>query len=72
MGGGREGVVRRVVLTEEPSGQRRWVAVDHKTRQPLLRHFSVDHLRNLCDRLGWQVVEAELHRGRPNGFRRRA
>jgi hypothetical protein len=36
------------------------------------RIFNVDHLRNICGRLGWQVVEAALHRGRPSGLRRRA
>jgi hypothetical protein len=62
-----EDVMRRVVLIEEPSGQRPWVAVDQATRQPLLRHFNVDHLRNICDRLGWQMVEAEFaSRARPN------
>jgi hypothetical protein len=66
-------VVRRVVLVEEPSGVRLWVAVDQATRQPLLRLFNSDQLQNICDRLGWQVVEAESRRNRrPNGLRQRA
>jgi hypothetical protein len=63
--------VRKILIMEESTGSRKWFAIDQTTRKSLLRHFHIDHLRNICHRR-WQVVEAESYRSRPSGFKRRA
>ena len=56
--------MRRIEIIEEPTGPRRWIAIDQATRQPLLRLFNFDQLRNRRA-VGLEVVEAQpQHTGR--------
>ena len=48
--------MRSIQIMEEPDGQRRWVAVDAKTGKQVLRLRDCDQLRDICERLGWQVM----------------
>jgi hypothetical protein len=54
--------MRKVEILEEPHGQRRWTAVDAKTRQVILRLHDENLMRDVCGRLGWQIVEAQRQR----------
>jgi hypothetical protein len=35
---------------------RPWVAIDCRTREPLLRFFNRDRLEQVCLRFGWRIV----------------
>jgi len=54
--------MRKVEIVDEPHGQRRWTAVDIKTRQVILRLHDEDMLRDVCGRLGWEIVQAQGRR----------
>jgi hypothetical protein len=55
--------MRKVEIRDEPSAQRRWTAVDKKSREVILRFHDEDLLRNVCRSLGWEIVQAQGQRG---------
>ena len=64
--------MRRVEIIQEPTGVRRWVAIEYATQKPLLRIASSDQLYSLCDRLGWQVETKRRQSRQSNSLSRRA
>jgi hypothetical protein len=62
-------LMRKIEIIEEPEKPYPWVAVDRKTREPLLRLVDVSQLQSICKRLGWEIVE---NRNRRNGAPARA
>ena len=51
--------MRKVEIAEEPRGQYRWLAVDKKTSEVVLRVHDEDLLRNICRSLGWEIVATQ-------------
>jgi hypothetical protein len=51
--------MRKVEIAEEPRSQYRWLAVDKKTSEVVLRMHDEDLLRNICRSLGWEIVAAQ-------------
>jgi hypothetical protein len=51
--------MRKVEIRDEPSAQRRWIAVDKKSREVILRLHDEDLLLNICRSLGWEIVQAQ-------------
>lgn len=49
--------MRKIEITEQPQGQRRWVALDSKSGQPVLRLHDRGLLEKVCRSLEWQIVE---------------
>jgi hypothetical protein len=54
--------MRKAKILDELRGQRRWTAVDIRTRQMILRLHDENLLRDVCGRLGWQIVEPQGQR----------
>jgi hypothetical protein len=52
--------MRKVEIAEEPRGQYRWLAVDKKTSEVVLRVHDEDLLRNICRSLGWEIVATQV------------
>jgi hypothetical protein len=53
--------VRTVEIIHDPRDLRRpWVAVDHRTRAPVLRLAHRDQLLEICVRFGWRIVAAKV------------
>jgi hypothetical protein len=50
---------RRVEIVEGPDPDYKWMAIDQGTRQSLLRMSDLNQLRDICRRLGWNVVEVK-------------
>jgi hypothetical protein len=58
-GGLRGSALRFVKIVYDRKNQRRWVAVDSRTDQQLLRLHDRDQLMRTCGRLGWEVRQVE-------------
>ena len=54
--------MRKVEIRDEPSAQRRWTAVDKKSREVVLRLHDEDLLLNICRSLGWEIVQVQGQR----------
>ena len=52
--------MRRVEIVEDQSQVYSWAAIDRDTRKRLLRLRDPDQLRNVCERLEWQIVDIRL------------
>jgi len=52
--------MRKVSIQEEPRVQRRWVVVDARSGEAMLRLHDQDLLYVLCEKLGWKIVEHRL------------
>src|SRR5262245_26598819 len=52
-------VERTVEIVEEPGRPYKWFAIEQGTRQSLLRLSDLNQLRDVCDRLGWKVVDVK-------------
>jgi hypothetical protein len=50
---------RTVEIVHDPNDPRPWVAVDCRTREPVLRFFNRDQLEQVCLRFGWRIVAAK-------------
>jgi hypothetical protein len=48
--------MRKIEIIDEETSQRRWVAIDKQTGQPVLRLHDRELLWNICNGLGWQIV----------------
>jgi hypothetical protein len=48
--------MRTVEIVHEPKDARPWVAIDCRTREPVLRFFNRDQLEQVCLRFGWRIV----------------
>jgi hypothetical protein len=48
--------VHSVEIVHDPKDARPWVAIDCRTREPLLRFFNRDRLKQVCLRFGWRIV----------------
>jgi hypothetical protein len=55
--------MREVEIIEENSSQRRWVAIDMRTRKPVLRLHDRNLLWNICRGLDWKIVPTNPQRG---------
>jgi hypothetical protein len=56
------GGMREVEIIEEDSSQRRWVAIDMRTRKPVLRLHDRNLLWNICRGLDWKIVPTNPQR----------
>ena len=56
--------MRRVEIVEEPDQPYKWIAIDRGTRQSLLRLPDLYQLRDICDRLEWEVVAEKRARAK--------
>src|SRR5215472_14261026 len=56
---GRSLSTRVVQIHHDPDDDATYVATDTKSGLRLLRHRNRARLRAMCDRIGWQVVEAD-------------
>mgnify|MGYP003414931680 CR=1 FL=1 len=53
-------LMRRVEIVEEPNQiPYKWIAIDKGTRRSLLRLSDLYQLRDVCDRLEWEVVDVK-------------
>jgi hypothetical protein len=53
-------LMRRIEIVEEPNQvPYKWIAIDKGTRQSLLRLSDLYQLRDVCDRLEWEVVDVK-------------
>ena len=53
-------ITRSVEIIHDPKGPHRpWVAVDHRTRAPVLRLAHRDQLLEICVRFAWRIVAAK-------------
>ena len=53
-------LMRRVEIVEEPNQiPYKWIAIDKDTRRSLLRLSDLYQLRDVCDRLEWEVVDVK-------------
>jgi hypothetical protein len=51
-------ITRTVEIIYDPGDSRRpWVAVDHRTRAPVLRLAHRDQLLEICVRFGWRIAD---------------
>jgi len=58
-------VTRAVEVIHDLKDPRRpWVAVDHRSREPVLRLADRDQLLQICMRFGWRIVVAKVPRTR--------
>jgi hypothetical protein len=52
--------VRKVEIVEEPNQKiYKWIAVDKKTHESLLRLPDLYQLQDVCHRLEWKVVDVK-------------
>jgi hypothetical protein len=51
--------MRTVEIKQDANGQRRWIAVDRKSGEVVLRIHDEGLLRNICRSLDWKVVEPQ-------------
>jgi hypothetical protein len=51
--------MRTVEIVHDPKDPRPWVAVDRRTREPVLRLFNRDQLEQICLRFGWRIAAAK-------------
>jgi hypothetical protein len=49
--------MRKVAIVEDPEAQRRWVAVDEKLREPVLRVHDRGLLERICQSLDWKIIQ---------------
>jgi hypothetical protein len=49
--------MRQVEIIEEARNQRPWVAVDRRSRMPILRMQRLEALLTISRGLGWEVTE---------------
>jgi hypothetical protein len=49
--------MRRVEIVEDPQSQRCWVAIDLKSREPVMRLHDRGLLERLCKGLEWKIVQ---------------
>jgi hypothetical protein len=56
--------MRTVAIIHDPKDQRPWVAVDHRTREPVLRLGDRDQLEQICMRFGWRIAATKVRRPR--------
>ena len=61
---------RSVQISDDPSTQAAYVAKDTKTGFTVMRHRDGARLRELCEWLGWQVVDGRLPEPLPDDGRR--
>jgi hypothetical protein len=54
--------MRKIEIVEEPNHTYKWIAIDRATRQSLLRLSDLDQLRDVCDRLEWQIIDVKSAR----------
>ena len=53
-------LMRRIEIVEEPNQiPYKWIAIDKGTRQSLLRLSDLYQLRDVCDRLEWEVFDVK-------------
>jgi hypothetical protein len=55
--------MRRIEIVEEPNQPYKWIAIDKATRQSLLRLSDLYQLRDVCDRLEWEVIHVRRAQG---------
>ena len=56
--------MRRIEIVEEPNQvPYKWIAIDKGTRQSLLRLSDLYQLRDVCERLEWEVIDVKRARG---------
>jgi hypothetical protein len=60
---------RNVQISCDPSRQADYVATDTKTGLTVMRHQDVARLRELCEWMGWQVVDGRLPERLPDDGR---
>jgi hypothetical protein len=53
--------MRTVEIIHDPKDQQPWVAIDYRTREPVLRLGDRDQLeqKQICIRFGWRIARAE-------------
>jgi hypothetical protein len=49
----------RTVTIVEQRGVYKWIAIDHKTKEALLRLPDLNQLQNVCERLEWTIVDVK-------------
>jgi hypothetical protein len=52
--------MRKVSIQGEPRVQRRWVVVDARSGEAVLRLHDRNLLYVVCEKLGWKLVERRL------------
>jgi hypothetical protein len=53
-------ITRSVEIIHDLKDPRRpWVAIDHRTRRPVLRLAHRDQLLQICVRFGWRIVSGK-------------
>jgi hypothetical protein len=52
-------LLRTVEIVHDPKDPRPWVAIDRRTREPVLRLFNRDQLEQICLRFGWRITAAK-------------
>ena len=58
-----DNAVRKVEIVQEPNQKiYKWIAVDKKTNQPLLRLADLSQMHDVCHRLEWKVVDVKSTR----------
>jgi hypothetical protein len=58
--------MRKVEIIEEPNRTYKWIAIDQATRQSLVRLSDLNQLRDVCDKLEWQIIDVKSARSRPS------
>jgi hypothetical protein len=56
--------MRKVEIVTDPSAQRCWLAVDAKSREPVLRLHDRELLERICHSLDWKIVRTNIQRSR--------
>ena len=49
-------LTRTVEIIHDPNDPRPWVAIDRRTREPVLRLFNRDQLEQICLRFDWRIA----------------
>ena len=52
-------LMRTVEIIHDPEDPRPWVAIDRRTREPVLRLSNRDQLEQICLRFGWRIAAAK-------------
>jgi hypothetical protein len=63
--------MRKVEILDDPKAQRCWIAVDTKSREPMLRLNDRDLLERICRSLEWKIAQAATQRSRSASCERR-
>jgi len=56
--------MRIVEVVTDRSAQRCWLAVDAKSREPILRMHDRELLERICHSLDWKILQTSVQRNR--------